>query len=1017
MRISSLRSFLQSLCCNSPWNYAAFWKLKYQPEMVLTWEDSFCDIAKQRDAFVPIEDFYFDSLDDVLCSNFNSRHLDGSLVECPIGLAVAEMSSASHVFGKGVVGVAAFTGVPRWVYSNNIAADVFDSVFADEYPDEWLLQFVAGIETILLLPVIPHGVLQLGSLETVAEDALLVSLIRQHFDSYRKCDRYDTICPLPKFSLMPTDLENLEDPSIVTTNNRKEDQKTIPSNGSEVRDIFVPDQMVPTIMVQDLCNPFIAGLVNSYGNLIDIERGLQSLDNLTCEEDKSEISRSVLVKPSRLNEKARHFSLSDNFTWMKHGEFENNELGHFYFEEGSIDPIPTSNDFVYDCETGGTLLTIPGEYELQKAYGPAVVGHFDHLYDPPISGPNALWSSINDRDHIYCMDLSGVESAAFTQKDDETDHLIETIVADAYSNTDDSSSKQPNPATPLKTFPGNVFACSPKICSKLKRNASGEGDTDPFRYYTSAFVDTGSTVSSLSPLPSSSESTMTALIDKQQQRRKGNHFVNQRKVSKLSSTHKRNLCSTNNQKPRPRDRQLIQDRIKELRDLVPNSDKCSIDGLLDKTIKHMLFLRDVTNQADKLRRQVLKEETNNTAITAEELTWSTARHTPREGNVNHRWEGRQRWADAVLGQGPTAERFKVGRAQVNERKTNRSNAEELIHRYSGKATNPFEALASLRQGDRPEKDRMGEAQIQEGTKGKNDLPPLHLGRNEDVSSPANKSTQAQQSTGQTLVNTSGSGRIGGSLAPSPLDELLRLLDRIEELLSKVVQLGTLFIQPPLPLDELLRLLDRIEELLSKVEQSPAKSMLTALSPLMDALIAEDFLKHSDVDVKVGVASCISEITRITAPDAPYDDDKMKEVFHLIVSSFEDWSDTSSRSHHKKASIFETVAKVRSCVIMLEQVANATNAGDGTTCATVLTQTIIAEGCKSIAAGMNAMDLRRGISRAVDVVITSLKSRARMIRTSEEITQVGTIATGSFQRLDIFWPLMKLLRPLGVETNI
>ena len=60
---------------------------------------------------------------------------------------------------------------------------------------------------------------------------------------------------------------------------------------------------------------------------------------------------------------------------------------------------------------------------------------------------------------------------------------------------------------------------------------------------------------------------------------------------------------------------------------------------------------------------------------------------------------------------------------------------------------------------------------------------------------------------------------------------------------------------------------------------------------------------------------------------------------------------------------------------------------GTTCATILTRAIFAEGCKSVAAGMNAMDLRRGISMAVDAVITNLKSRARMISTSEEIAQV------------------------------
>lgn len=52
-------------------------------------------------------------------------------------------------------------------------------------------------------------------------------------------------------------------------------------------------------------------------------------------------------------------------------------------------------------------------------------------------------------------------------------------------------------------------------------------------------------------------------------------------------------------------------------------------------------------------------------------------------------------------------------------------------------------------------------------------------------------------------------------------------------------------------------------------------MQTALSPTLKALTGEFFLKHSDADVKVAVASCLSEITRITAPDAPYDDDEMK----------------------------------------------------------------------------------------------------------------------------------------------
>ncbi|GJR75948.1 armadillo-type fold protein [Tanacetum coccineum] len=107
-----------------------------------------------------------------------------------------------------------------------------------------------------------------------------------------------------------------------------------------------------------------------------------------------------------------------------------------------------------------------------------------------------------------------------------------------------------------------------------------------------------------------------------------------------------------------------------------------------------------------------------------------------------------------------------------------------------------------------------------------------------------------------------------------------------------------------------------ETLISKVDQSPKKTLLDALKPSMKALIRMIF-KLSDVNVKVAVASCISEITRITAPDAPYDDDQMRDVFQLIVSSFEDLADQSSRSYIRRASILETVSKVRSCVIMLD----------------------------------------------------------------------------------------------------
>ncbi|ANK12104.1 chaperonin GroEL [Erythrobacter neustonensis] len=79
--------------------------------------------------------------------------------------------------------------------------------------------------------------------------------------------------------------------------------------------------------------------------------------------------------------------------------------------------------------------------------------------------------------------------------------------------------------------------------------------------------------------------------------------------------------------------------------------------------------------------------------------------------------------------------------------------------------------------------------------------------------------------------------------------------------------------------------------------------------------------------------------------------------------------------------------------MLREVASKANdsAGDGTTTATVLAQAIVNEGMKSVAAGMNPMDLKRGIDQAVNAVVENLKSRSKDVSGSEEIAQVGIIS--------------------------
>ncbi len=104
--------------------------------------------------------------------------------------------------------------------------------------------------------------------------------------------------------------------------------------------------------------------------------------------------------------------------------------------------------------------------------------------------------------------------------------------------------------------------------------------------------------------------------------------------------------------------------------------------------------------------------------------------------------------------------------------------------------------------------------------------------------------------------------------------------------------------------------------------------------------------------------------------------------------------------------------------LVREVASRTNdvAGDGTTTATVLTQAIAHEGMKLVEAGMNPMDLRRGITQAVKAVVEDLKKHAKEVKTSEEIAQVGTIsANGEREIGELIAEAMQKVGNEGVIT--
>src|ERR1700676_2517993 len=103
--------------------------------------------------------------------------------------------------------------------------------------------------------------------------------------------------------------------------------------------------------------------------------------------------------------------------------------------------------------------------------------------------------------------------------------------------------------------------------------------------------------------------------------------------------------------------------------------------------------------------------------------------------------------------------------------------------------------------------------------------------------------------------------------------------------------------------------------------------------------------------------------------------------------------------------------------MVREVASQTSdqAGDGTTTATILAHAIVREGAKGVAAGMNPMDLKRGIDLAVDAIVEDLKKNSKKVTSNEEIAQVGTISANGDSEIGRF--LAEAMKKVGNEGVI
>ncbi|XP_059068575.1 sister chromatid cohesion protein PDS5 homolog C-like [Cryptomeria japonica] len=140
---------------------------------------------------------------------------------------------------------------------------------------------------------------------------------------------------------------------------------------------------------------------------------------------------------------------------------------------------------------------------------------------------------------------------------------------------------------------------------------------------------------------------------------------------------------------------------------------------------------------------------------------------------------------------------------------------------------------------------------------------------------------------------------------------------IKHLARSLYEVGTQLSDQLRSKDDVINMLKRVEDCLILVEQSPCDMFQLAMSPIMTTLKQHWWLRHPDDEIKLAVASCLSEIMRIITPQEPYGDDTMKEVLQLVVESLHGLYNVKDPTFGKRAKILEIIARTRSFVLMLD----------------------------------------------------------------------------------------------------
>lgn len=538
---TNLHQLLRSLCLDTDWKYAIFWKLQHCARMILTWEDAYYDNPNNCDS------------SQSMCSqNTLEQICVGDFSHDPLGLSVAKMSYHVYSLGEGIVGQVAVTGKHQWICADNQVTSSSPS-----------------FKTIVVVAVLPLGVVQLGSLNKVGEDVGFVTHIRSLFLSTHD----------HTLGYLPSQIQSVKHNTQKIMTGETLDMVTpFKCHGKSYSSPTVYQKMTIDVAKHE-------------GLEIDSHRGsilLHSMSNMMTAENTKEVEmkpsnermcegnnngcKDTSLKPDKNVSSFLHNSVMDyNSTKDVTSPSENVEA------DTEMSKFQTESFY----EDTSYTLKFPAGYELHEALGPGFLKESKY-FDWTVQG-NQDSKASEMSDEISCSQLT-FES--------RPEHLLEAVVTKVCHGNNNIVDNEVSFSTSLQDT--MVSGRKPEVSIHNVRNINSEGYSidqpshiKEDRHHRSLSLSGICGVIS----PKSFSSTCPSSCSNQFER-----------SSEPSKNSKKRARPGESCRPRPRDRQLIQDRIKELRELVPNGAKCSIDSLLECTIKHMLFLQTVTKHADKINK-------------------------------------------------------------------------------------------------------------------------------------------------------------------------------------------------------------------------------------------------------------------------------------------------------------------------------------------------------------------------------------------------------------------------------